>query len=339
MKRSSSFQKPLLIVGSIFILGIILFFSTCVLMLAFKNLSLSPSVEVATQFPTITPVPLPDTIEEIKSDCSKGECLQACMAHANNEIQQRNLYLYKYVEEDIELVYYGISDEDELTNPRLLKVQTDLLPFQQNKDAHETIWNYFKAIIPRELRPNLVTLIVYISSTSNGMFDITGTENWITEINILALEDAPTLSSVIGHEYSHYLTLNTTQRLSWNQITFCRQEPLFGCQKPDSYINLFYVEFWEDIYPEWEKIDWQSRHYEEEIGLFYQKYEDRFLNNYAATDPIEDIAESWEAFVLDPIPSGDSIAEQKIKFFYEFPELVQLRYQIIKGICTFELTQ
>lgn len=171
------------------------------------------------------------------------------------------------------------------------------------------------------------------------MFDTTATENWITEINVLALEDAPTLSSVIVHEYGHYLTLNTTQRLSWNQITICRQEPLFGCQKPDSYINLFYVEFWKDIYPEWEKIDWQSRHYEEEIGLFYQKYADRFLNDYAATDPIEDIAESWEAFVLDPIPSGDSIAEQKIKFFYKFPELVQLRYQIIKGICTFEHTQ
>lgn len=165
MKRKSSVEKPSLVVGSIFILGIILFVSACFLILVLKDFLPQPSVGVENQMPTITPVPLPDTVAEIKSDCSKGECLQACMAHVNNEIQQRNLYSYKYVEEDIELVYYGISDEDELINPRLLKVQTDLLPFQQNKAAHETIWNYFKALIPRELRPNLVTLIIYISST------------------------------------------------------------------------------------------------------------------------------------------------------------------------------
>src|SRR5688572_13345859 len=235
MKRNSSSQKSLLVVGLIFILGVFLFFSACFSILVFKSFLLKSSVEVATQIPTITPVPLPDTIEEIRSDCSKGECLQACMEHANDEIQQTNPYSYKYVEEDIELVYYGISDEDELTNPRLLKVQSDLLPFQQNKDAHKTIWSYFRALIPREHRPNLVTVIIYISSTSDGMFDTTATENWITEINILALADAPTLSSVIVHEYGHYLTLNTTQHISWPTSRNCRQEPLYGCQKPDSY--------------------------------------------------------------------------------------------------------
>jgi hypothetical protein len=112
---------------------------------------------------------------------------------------------------------------------------------------------------------------------------------------------------------------------------------------------LFYLEFWEDIYPEWEKVDkynpgWGETdtyraYYDEQFGLFYDKHKDRFLNDYAATDPIEDIAESWAAFVLQPTPQGDSIPEQKIRFFNQFPELVELRYQIIKGICTYEKAQ
>ena len=72
------------------------------------------------------------------------------------------------------------------------------------------------------------------------------------------------------------------------------------------------------------------------LNLFYEKYQSRFVNQYASTDPVEDIAESWTAFVSRPTPSGNSVAEQKIKFFSQFPESIELRYQFIKSICTYE---
>jgi hypothetical protein len=58
-----------------------------------------------------------------------------------------------------------------------------------------------------------------------------------------------------------------------------------------------------------------------------------------AANPPEDIAESWTEFVLRPKPVGASIAEQKALFFYEFPELVQTRREILQGVCQFALDQ
>ncbi len=293
-------------------------------------------VQATAQVPTVTSIPVPDTLEEIKSECSRGECVHACMAHVDTVLQQARHEFPEYNAEDVELVYYGISKSDELEKPRDFDVSGNLLSLRENTDTHNLVWNYFKTLFSREIRPDLVTFGIYISSTSDGKFDTTLYKNWIVKFNILALEDVYFLTNAMIHEYGHYLTLNRSQVDSSN---ICRQEGLYFCEAADSYLYLFFLDFWEDIYPEWKDIDWQSSHYEEEIGSFYQKYKERFLNDYASTDPVEDIAESWTAFVIDPKPSGNLMAEQKINFFYKFPELVELRYQIIKGICTFEQNQ
>ena len=49
------------------------------------------------------------------------------------------------------------------------------------------------------------------------------------------------------------------------------------------------------------------------------------MTDYAATDPSEDIAESFTYFVLWPRQGGGSVWEQKLDFFYGYPELVELR--------------
>ena len=69
------------------------------------------------------------------------------------------------------------------------------------------------------------------------------------------------------------------------------------------------------------------------IEDFYKTYEDQFVSDYAPTSPMEDIAESWAFFVLSPKPELSSIANEKILFFYEYPELVELRTKILKQIC------
>ena len=86
---------------------------------------------------------------------------------------------------------------------------------------------------------------------------------------------------------------------------------------------------------------------------FHQKYYDQFVTHYAADQPTEDIAESFTAFVLwdedtiayhkkvctkegwnlitpwwkwcDKIYRDNSMWEEKIRFFYDFPELVEMR--------------
>jgi hypothetical protein len=59
------------------------------------------------------------------------------------------------------------------------------------------------------------------------------------------------------------------------------------------------------------------------------------VTDYAVTSPEEDIAESRMFFILDPKTAGDTIAEQKILFFYDWPELARLRDVIIGRVCTY----
>ena len=47
------------------------------------------------------------------------------------------------------------------------------------------------------------------------------------------------------------------------------------------------------------------------------------------------MAEAFATFILEPQPNDELIAEQKILFFYDYPELVELRQYIIQGICTY----
>ena len=75
--------------------------------------------------------------------------------------------------------------------------------------------------------------------------------------------------------------------------------------------------------------------YKTEVHEFYAKYPDQFVSEYAATNPVEDIAESWTEFVMRPKPTGTSIADQKVQFFYEYPELVETRRQILQGVCKY----
>jgi len=51
------------------------------------------------------------------------------------------------------------------------------------------------------------------------------------------------------------------------------------------------------------------------LDQFYVDHEDEFVSDYAATNPGEDIAESFATFVLKPAPSGDTLADQKVAFF------------------------
>ena len=115
-----------------------------------------------------------------------------------------------------------------------------------------------------------------------------------------------------------------------------------GCSYSDSYINTFYTRFWLGINDEWEKIDSlqynpeDSTPYFDGLYSFYKSHQDQFVDDYATTHPTEDIAEAFAYFVFTPKPTGDSIKEQKIAFFYEYPELVQLRENILNGACSFE---
>lgn len=52
------------------------------------------------------------------------------------------------------------------------------------------------------------------------------------------------------------------------------------------------------------------------------------MSDYAATNAIEDAAETFMTFVLEDEPTGDSMVARKLEFFWGYPELVAIRERI-----------
>ncbi len=219
---------------------------------------------------------------------------------------------------------------------------------------HRRVWNYFAALIPPDQRAMLTEFSIVSDGADNTLAAVVQTDDdatrWRLEVDGADADDYYYLSFTLVHEFAHLLTLNASQ-VPPNLAVFNNPEdndiylkalsacdayfPGEGSSNPDSYINAFYDQFWTDIYDEWNDINLEedSDKYQEKLDDFYFKYEDQFLDDYATTHPVEDIAEAFSFFVFSEQPRNNSIASQKISFFYQYPELVQLRDQILTNVC------
>ncbi len=136
------------------------------------------------------------------------------------------------------------------------------------------------------------------------------------------------------HEFGHLLTLNASQitpsddEYQDDAKGYLTSE---GYAKPNSYLDLFIERFWPNsLLNEWDKVDLirNEKKRLNQLFQFYIKYANHFANDYAAESPEEDIAESWTYFVLNDKPKQDLIMKEKVRFFYDFPELLIIRNSI-----------
>lgn len=243
---------------------------------------------------------------------------------------------------------------NELGDPYYETVSTDLLDEQANLIGQQAVWDYFAAIIPQEQRQFVSEYAVLTDGQYNLMAAVSQTSNdpnrWVLEVDIVDSTHYDTLTFTLIHEFGHLLTLNAGQvspslpvfNNPHDPATYSHEASMCsnyftgeGCSLSGSYINTFYQRFWMDKYEEWNAVDSINDDllYYERLNKFYEKYHDQFVTDYAATNPGEDIAESWTYFILAPKPQGSTIAEQKVLFFYEYPELVELRQQILTNLC------
>lgn len=269
--------------------------------------------------------------EEIGDDFFEGE---EDFAEAVPE-QMIILAKYKIVNENIKLI----------EKP---EVEANLRQLQDDSEKHKIIWTRFKTLIPIDYTHFLVEFHIGTDGKEETFAAVEQNNNNLSNWNIIVdIQDAfaqgnqlekEELTYTFIHEFGHLLTLNSNQidtlitspeRISESMYLELanRCKPKYfadeGCAKKGSYLNLFVETFWKDMYEEWKAV--QETQSQEELERFYQKYKDRFITDYAATNPEEDIAESWTAFVLKEKPTGNAVIDKKILFFYEFPELVKIR--------------
>ncbi len=131
------------------------------------------------------------------------------------------------------------------------------------------------------------------------------------------------------HEYAHIESLNDTQI---NHGVYKSESGNIvleeGTAKEKSYINQFAKKFWTKKMMEEVKNDDDG----EKAYNMYLKNPNNFVSDYAASNVVEDFAESFAAFVLRDKVTDDSIASRKVKFFYGYPDLVELRNHMRKAI-------
>ncbi len=328
--------------------------------MAATNLLLGTPTPAPTPIPpataTATPMPLPSPT----SGCASGDCITACMTQLQAIVPEggpetsRNTLRRLFASgEEYVLVTYSING-DQISDATYNQVPQSLQVYQKDASAQENIWDYFAAIIPENQRTFLKHFIVTTDGKDNVLAAVsqsdTSAYEWDLSVDMLDASDPQDLTFTLVHEFGHLLTLNSQQVQPSlavfndpnSDAVYTREEqacPRYftgeGCSDPDSYINTFFDKFWIKIYDEWSKIDAETDDdiYQQRLDRFYAKYKDQFVSDYAVTDPEEDIAETWAYFVLYPKPTGNTIANQKVLFFYGYPELVSLRKQIANNLC------
>jgi hypothetical protein len=311
-----------------------------------------------TPAPSSTPTAIPDTPTPTLPPPTPTAAFEAaCPVLLAGIMEEANTPAGHGEEEGTEdenyLVAYTLDGES-LGGATFESVPEDLVDEQKDRSTHEAIWNYFAAIIPPDQRGMVREFGIFTDGKNNYLAAVWQTsihpEHWMLEVDILDSANYYSLTYTLVHEHGHLLTLNTRQvspsRAIFNnpddeevyqrEASACPQYfPGEGCSRPGSYIDEFFNRFWQDLYEEWKMIDLIEDDvvYYNRLDDFYETYQDQFLTDYAPTSPAEDIAESWSFFVLSPKPQLDSIANEKILFFYEYPELVQLREEILNRIC------
>ncbi len=321
-----------------------------------------------TSQPTLQPSLQPSLQPTPKIKCPNGNCANACLSQLTTFLQTSSVpealpkssIQHGLGTNAVLLVTYHLHG-DQLGSPEFsAKVPSSLIKLQQDTAPQEKIWKYFAAIIPANQRQELVAFLISTDGRGNMLASVEQSsqrpQSWGLNVDIADASQPRDLTFSLLHEFGHLLTLNESQvtpDLTYLQhrddLQVYQQEAALcpqyftseGCSQPNSYLNQFFNQFWTKLYPEWSKVNAvkDQNNYSSLLAKFYRSHPTQFNTPYSATSPEEDIAESWTYFVLTPKPANDSIAHQKLLFFYKFPELVDLRSQIIYGICNYATSQ
>jgi hypothetical protein len=228
-----------------------------------------------------------------------------------------DITLYKVQGETIvKVTDYNVSGQD--------------LTYQQDSDKHQEIWSLIKKVVPPNYRTKMSEFLIYNGETSGSAGFVVQTQQdlskWKMGIAINYANDQQELTYTVIHEFGHILTLNNDQVDASVTENACQNYFVGeGCAKSDAYINKLQTQFWADIWNEYQT----AQNNQSGMEQFYNRHQARFVTQYAATNPGEDIAEVFAVFVTrNGGANGNSIAEQKIQLMHNHSELVELRNYI-----------
>ncbi len=185
-------------------------------------------------------------------------------------------------------------------------------------EYHSNLWFSFSWLIPEQYRKEINQFEVFESGDTLAYVSLQDRRGkyWTLGMNNEDIELASETLVTYLHEYGHFLSLNQSQINFRMPEGRCKSLYLkdSGCFYEGAYLSDFYKLFWETG----GQGDW----------------EDFYVSKYAMYSPEEDFSESFAHFVLTKTPTGRNVMEQKLLFFYEYEEFVQLRTEILARTAT-----
>lgn len=202
---------------------------------------------------------------------------------------------------------------------------------QEEESLSKEKENVILTTVPKVVRNNDLKKFDYLLLCTDGEFstmasviespdgDGSGTR-WLMQIDSNDMDND--FYGTLIHEYCHYLTLNQTQVDYTEDYDIKNYCEIGMVTKKDSLLNQFYQTFWKDYVLE----EFPTKY------SFYVRNQDAFVSDYAATNPAEDIAETFRVFVMEKKPTGNTIRDKKVQFLYDWPGYPELRKEIRKSL-------
>lgn len=220
-----------------------------------------------------------------------------------------------------------------------------------DSQVHAYVWQRFKQLFPAPYS----NLVKEFEVASDGLGNITaysGLSNkqfgaWVLGIDPADVFpggrlDKAELDASLIHEFGHILFQRVGQMQHSRRAFAALRTPGYqrevqaaraacqtfftfdACAEPDSYLYHYMYAYWQPMLTAWV----QSGQTQMARKAFLNNHHKGFVSGYAATHPVEDMVETFTAFVLRPTPQDQSLSARKIQFFYQYPEMVQLRAHI-----------
>ncbi len=233
-----------------------------------------------------------------------------------------------------------VKEENILAKYKLEKWEKFVLLQWKETPKNAKVIDWIKNISPDSFSDTYIKDVTLASTLGDGgtlayvIQDSDDATRWniVVAMESFSLWEKEVVFTLI-HEFSHILTLNKAQmqELGEECTTLDLNE---WCLNKKSYLNSFYDTFWKGKFSINDESD------EDIAEKNYTKNPEAFVSPYAATNPTEDIAESFANFVFNKEPQNtqhikNQIKNQKIAFFYTYPELVKIRNDIRKNLMNF----
>jgi hypothetical protein len=227
------------------------------------------------------------------------------------------------------------NDDPELGDPALnvlgkYEVEGDVLVDDDVPEEYAAVWERFAELFPAETHPEITLFVAIDKEASNGIDGALEDNELRPEERYIALDatgsDTPEeLDRTMIHEFAHLFTLRDSQVSHEIADEDCDIYANHGCPLDESYLHAWEEQFWPDA---------TDDDYSEEDDAVAERYSpDEYVTEYAATNPDEDLAEVFAEWVLSDEPAtGDDVVDQKLRFFDDYPEIVQLREEIRAGL-------